>query len=905
QRILAGQTMTVDFQLSSEVVQAEGIVATIEREPLVARDNTISKSRFTGEEARNLPVDDIESVITLGAGIYEDQTLGGFVIRGGRSSESATYVDGAMITDFSSQRNSVELSNYAVEEIDVITGGFNAEFGHAQSGIINIVTREGGPAPQVTLRFSTDELSGGIESSLGYNDLQISAGGPLAGGRLSYFGSFQATGAEDFLPKAAGFNPATGDQRDASGSTRRPLPGNRGDRTLAQAKLTAILPTGSRLASTYLFSRDQLESYQPSRGLFQFLSNTASRSRTHDVILGYDQTLFTTGRRSLSLQVRGSYHRSRFHRGTPLTVRMAEQLRAHSGRTGSPCGRECDVAEDAFEEDFLNYRVGDVEFFFEGSPPNSVFDLPALGRGLPDVVFGHPNLFFTRGIFPSFTDETERRYGIRVDLDGQLNRIHRAKVGLEWTWINSTHVGGSPVSTFLADVYDVDPRVAAAYVQDRLDYGDLVVDLGLRWDHWDPNTLFPALPGKVDCSIATTTGQCREAEVTEARSRSEWSPRIGVAHPVTDRTQVRLSYGRFYQLPELRHFFSSFLTDEGNTGSVRIFYGNPELDHVETTAFEAGVTHLLGNDMVLDVVGYNRDRRGAIRAEVFQARSIDPALAERRIFVNGDNGNVKGLDITVDRRFAGYWSASVSWSLQWARGTTSSPLAWATGFGQLLDDLEAPGVLLTPPNQLQPEDFDRLHNVNGQFMLQLPPDFGAGAPWTRILRNVAIYAAYSAQSGTPFTRTSPEGRPVGDLNSSRLPWIQSGDVRVSKAFRLGSAQVEVFTLVKNVLDRVNVLWVESRTGLPDQSGLEFVESRNPQISSRFRREESPAGFPVALTDILEEWRDEFSRQDLDGDGIITLAESQETLFRAGIASTNHALRYGEPRQVRFGVQFQL
>ena len=183
QRILAGQTMTVDFQLSSEVVQAEGIVATIEREPLVVRDNTISKARFSAEEAQSAPVDDIESVINLSAGVYEDLTLGfpggGFIVRGGRSSESATYVDGALITDFKDQRNSVEISNFAVEEIDVITGGFSAEFGHAQSGIINIVTREGGREYHGNVRFTTDELSDAIEQSYGFNNLQASIGGPI------------------------------------------------------------------------------------------------------------------------------------------------------------------------------------------------------------------------------------------------------------------------------------------------------------------------------------------------------------------------------------------------------------------------------------------------------------------------------------------------------------------------------------------------------------------------------------------------------------------------------------------------------------------------------------------------------------------------------------------------------
>ena len=80
---------------------------------------------------------------------------------------------------------------------------------------------------------------------------------------------------------------------------------------------------------------------------------------------------------------------------------------------------------------------------------------------------------------------------------------------------------------------------------------------------------------------------------------------------------------------------------------------------------------------MLDVVGYNRDRRGAIRLEVFQARSIDPELDERRVFVNGDNGNVKGFDITLNKRYSDYWSTTLAWSLQWARGTSSSPLDWA------------------------------------------------------------------------------------------------------------------------------------------------------------------------------------------------------------------------------------
>src|SRR5687767_634814 len=548
QRILAGQTMTVDFQLSSEVVQAEGIVATIEREPLVARDNTISKSRFTGDDARNLPASDIESVVELSSGIYVDtfncgiaQGNGcGFIVRGGRATESATFVDGVLVTDLNSQTNTTNVSNFAVEEVDVITGGFNAEFGHAQSGIINIVTREGGREYHGNVRFTTDELSDAIEQSYGYNNLQASLGGPIIPDLLTAYGSFEATGAADFFPTGAGFNPATGDQLDNSGSTEEILPGNRGDRTQAQGKLTAFLPFDAKVTGTYLYSRDQFENYQVSRQLNQFAGNTDSRTKTHDFILGYDQQLFQTGERNLNLQIRGNFHQSKFFQGTTKSVALAEILQDHYGDS---CGAACEVDEDTWEDDFLNYRIGDVEFFFEDSLTNTTFNLPTTLQTNPDPVFGQRNLFATRpGLTSIFTKQNERRYGMRVDLDSQLNRVHRGKVGVEWNWINLNHGGPHIDDNVFADVWDVDPMLGAAYIQDRLDYGDLVIDLGVRWDHWDPNTVFPALPGFVDCSI-TTLGptQCREAEVAEATTKDEIAPRLGVAHPITDDTQVRLS----------------------------------------------------------------------------------------------------------------------------------------------------------------------------------------------------------------------------------------------------------------------------------------------------------------------------------------------------------------------------
>ncbi len=943
ERILAGQTMTVDFALSSEIVQAEGIVAVIEREPLVARDNTISKSRFTAEEAQGLPVDDLNDVIELGAGIYFDQTLGGFIIRGGRASESATYVDGALVTDFQSQRNNTTVGNFAVEEVDVITGGFNAEFGHAQSGIINVVTREGGREYHGNLRYTTDgrfdsdgyELGRGVpneqQECCGYNQLQASIGGPIIPDRLTFFGSVEATGAADFFPKAGGFNPALG-TFNSTGSTETILPHNGGDETRLQGKVTTFPTSTTKVTGTYLFGRDQYEIFHDSGsttfspvGNAQFLSHLSSRTKTHDIILGLDQQLFQTEERNLNLQVRANFHQSKLYSGTPRNPLSAQEIADRIG--ADRCGVECEVDGYEFEDDFLNYLFGDVEFFFEDSLPGTVPDLPSFLATEPEPVFGTTGVFAQEGFTNSFDKRTERRYGLRVDLDSQLNRVHRAKAGVEWNWINFFRAGPRLTDRIFGQIIDVDPMVGAAYVQDRLDYGDLVIDLGLRWDHWDPNAVFPVLPGMVGCDISPFELECTEgAESVQGPTRNELSPRLGVAHPITDATQVRLSYGRFHQLPELRHFYSSYLTDFATAagGNNNILYGNSNLDFVETTAFEAGITHLITDNLVLDVVGYNRDRRGAIRLDVFQSGTIDPQVTERRVYVNGDNGNVKGFDISLQKRYSNYFSTDLAWSLQWARGTTSSPTAFATGsgFGRNFDPL-FPGRLLTPPTELQPEQFDQLHTINWQFNLRFPGDFRDGTVAGSILKNLSLYGVYNAHSGTPYTRRSllGQGDAQEDFGASRLPWVHQGDIRVTKGFQVSDGlDVEVFGLVQNILDTENILFLNPTTSTPDRNGDEFLQSRNPSIPTQIKGtdvfvEGATNAFPIAVESIVPEFRDDFGLQDLNTDGTITLEESQEALFRALVTSGvttaaqtgavgDSPYNYGIPRLVRFGVELR-
>ncbi len=194
QLILAGQTTTVDASLSSTVVQLEGITIAAEAEPLVPRDNTATKQRLTAERLDETPATRLEDMLTLEAGVQiggRDAMGRGLRIRGGRLGEEGMVVDGVMVRNFtanpfrtgqgwifdqevgstSEDATPLEFSTESVEEVDIITGGFQAEYGNAQAGIINIVTKEGGADLDGSARITTDAINPRT-ADYGYNQLQ-------------------------------------------------------------------------------------------------------------------------------------------------------------------------------------------------------------------------------------------------------------------------------------------------------------------------------------------------------------------------------------------------------------------------------------------------------------------------------------------------------------------------------------------------------------------------------------------------------------------------------------------------------------------------------------------------------------------------------------------------------------
>ena len=126
-QVIVDLTAKADFSLRPETIEGEEIVVTAEK-PTVRLDQTSMSAVVSSEDIENLPVTDVGDIIELQAGIVRDPN-GGFHVRGGRSSEVSFWVDGVATTDSYDGSSGLEIENAGIQEVQVISGTFNAEYG--------------------------------------------------------------------------------------------------------------------------------------------------------------------------------------------------------------------------------------------------------------------------------------------------------------------------------------------------------------------------------------------------------------------------------------------------------------------------------------------------------------------------------------------------------------------------------------------------------------------------------------------------------------------------------------------------------------------------------------------------------------------------------------------------------
>jgi hypothetical protein len=792
-------TTRVDFGLQLTVLEVgEEIVVTAEK-PLVRMDLTSSQAVVGSREIAEMPVEGISDVLEVQAGVVED--AGGAIhVRGGRATEVAYQLDGISLTDAYSGMKAVEIENMAIQELQVISGTFNAEYGRAMSGVVNIVTKEGG-----------DELGGELSLALGdylsdhtrifYNiddanpadivDFQASVDGPVPGlgERLNFFSSGRFLTDDGYLYGQRLFSPSD-DPTDPGfvwpdPDTAQAVSMNRGEHLSLQGKLSFRFSPTVKL--TYGALRDRGD----------------SRSYSHE--FRYDPDGDYQHR-----QGSWSHSVSLNHTLSPRTFYTVKLSR--------------------FFYDYRHYAFQDPEEILERISSGEPIDSRYVD---PDLLNNNAANFRTGGCRMDHLYRNTTTTVGRFDITSQVTKTHQAKTGVEFRAhrlrlhefeLIPKEEEGVRIEPFVPDVpplesplhneYTHQPVEASAYIQDKMEFQDLIVNVGLRYDFFEPDGRVPTdledphndvyttnvWDDELDTLITITgldpvqpfnedgTYNYWRYKYRDAKPKHQFSPRVGFAYPITDRGAIHFSYGHFFQTPTFEYLYTDpeFEVEKG----LETRMGNAALNAQKSVIYEIGLQQQLSGTIAMDITGYYKDIRDLLGTEIHETYQMGQKYA---LYVNRDYGNVRGITVALSKRRSGYLSASIDYTYQVAEGNASDPDAtfWDN---QSIPPRES-------EKQVVPLDWDQTHTLNFSVTLSEPQSWG-----------ISLLGRYG--SGLPYTPAFEYQR-TGFENSERKPAQYNVDLRAHKDFHMSRARFTLFLKIYNLFDRTNEDDVYSDTGRAD------------------------------------------------------------------------------------------
>ncbi len=765
------KTSNVDFVLPPTILDLGESVTIVATRPLVERDLTSTATTISADIIARMPVQTLQDVVNLQAGVVEGH------FRGGRSGEVAYLLDGVSLNDVYSGDNALVIESSAIQELQVISGTFNAEYGQAMSGIVNVVTKEGGETYHGKISsYIGDYVSGNkdifwnIDKFNPTYNMEASLNGPLpyTGKKLTFFAATRYQDSEGFLYGKEFFVP----------SDSANFPSNNVNDWYIESH-------GKKLNFT---TQEQLKQVADSvAGAAKAVAMNSSKRFTGQLKLTWKINL------SNKLDFEGLFQNRKNREFDPMfRYNPAGDYERHQNTWNS----SLNYTRVLNERSFFTLKISRFDNNYKQYVYKDPLDSRYVNPALLDAASG--NAFITGGQkMWHFYRNTTTTLG-RMDLTSQIDKHHQIKIGGEARqhrlWLRAFEIrlnrdtNWQPYIPAVTknvqnnDEYLYHPLEVAAYLQDKIELDYMVVNAGIRFDYFRANGNKPQdyqAPNRAQFDIAGMSSQI--------------SPRFGLSYPITDRGAIHVSYGQFFQIPNFEFLYTNpdyelyATSDYGTTNPPERqpnAIGNAELKPQKTTMYEIGLQQQLSKDISMTLTTYFKDIRNLLGTEILHSLT---GIRYAR-YINRDYGNVKGLTLSLEKRVSDGFGATIDYTYQIAKGNASDP---ASAFLDVQAGRE-------PQKQIVLLDWDRTHSLNisatlgdpGDYSLSLIGRMGSGLPYTPTQQNV---------------RTAVE-------NSERKPSFYTFDLHAFKRFSIKGPDIVLFMQILNLLDQKNEQDVYSDTG---------------------------------------------------------------------------------------------
>ena len=540
-------TTILDIELTVKTFESEETITIIADRPLFRKDATSKMAIIGGDEIVSMPVDNFSDVVASQAGITTDGN-GNLHFRGGRTTEVTFLIDGQPVDNPASGSFSGMIDNYAIRELQVLSGTFNAEYGQAMSGIINIITKDGSEKINSKIEYTSPVLN---TSPYRKANALVDDANPIydnqTGDRFTYKDVDGLDVVKPYYPYQGSF----------SGFVSGPLPAGFGSFFLSGDYTN----TNSWKPFGYNFSRSGF-------GKLNFP--------------------FAAHRLSISLQASDQNNQPYNHDYKYLPNNYGHwetQSKRYALQYNHVLSKNSYLILNA---SYLNhaslFRVADLHY--------TDYIFPELDENISFVISGHNQ---------AYSDLKSETYNFKADWLFQYGSHHEFKSGFDISQykINVFDYSneGNNDDEFFLNQYNKKPLTASIYVQDKIEYNTIILNAGLRADYVDVK------------AEAYKDIENPYSGLIDTKPEIKLSPRLGLAYPISEKTVFHFSYGHFFQFPDFNNIYYNlqFLDPNELQRAKLAIVANPNVKSQKTTSYEFGLSHKLSNNSAIKMTAYSKD----------------------------------------------------------------------------------------------------------------------------------------------------------------------------------------------------------------------------------------------------------------------------------------------------------